>query len=45
MRIELPGGGFALVSKDIKPETIAALDQMMRAAKEQIVLIENRKKK
>lgn len=33
--IQLPCGGWARVSPDIAPETLAALDQMMRLAAEQ----------
>lgn len=29
--VELPSGGIARVSKDVKPETIEALDEMMTA--------------
>lgn len=45
MRIELPSGGFAIVSRDIKPETIRALDEMLIAAKKSIVMVDNRPKK
>lgn len=31
MRIQLPSGGTAIVSKDIRPETVEALDQMCKA--------------
>jgi hypothetical protein len=35
MRVQLPSGGYATVSADVKPETLAALDEMLRAAAKQ----------
>lgn len=32
MRVQLPCGGFATVSPDAKPETLKALDALLRAA-------------
>lgn len=29
MRVQLPSGAVANVSRDVKPETLAALDEMM----------------
>lgn len=32
MRVQLPSGGFAIVSPNVKPKTLKTLDQMLRAA-------------
>lgn len=32
VRVQLPSGGFAIVSPGVKPETLKALDEMLRAA-------------
>ncbi len=37
MRVQLPSGGFAIVSPDVKPETLKALDRMVRAAAKQLM--------
>ena len=37
MRVQLPSGGYAIVSKNVKPETLKALDEMLKAAAKQIM--------
>ncbi len=37
MRVQLPSGGFAIVSPDVKLETLKALDKMVRAAAKQLM--------
>lgn len=34
--MQLPSGGYATVSADVKPETLRALDEMLIAAAKQI---------
>jgi hypothetical protein len=36
VRVQLPSGGYATVSADVKPETLKALDEMLVAAAKQI---------
>jgi hypothetical protein len=35
VRVQLPSGAIANVSRDVKPETLAALDEMMKLAAKQ----------